>query len=172
MIFRTKWGSFLGKVGAIVFSVGAAATLLFPSFGISLMAIGAALSLPYDIYQIATGKIQLIDNGNGIQINNSSTINSPLVIFGYSIYMKYFSDQKDKFTGTAGGIAAEWIGHNIAYTLLSITSIFGFGKDKLESAKNADIGSIIYSETRNAYRIAFLFIEAFISPLSFWIDFF
>ncbi len=139
---------------------------------------GFSFLVANDIYQIASGNIQpkyvYDETGNivGVEIVNSYKLSLPISIFGYSVYLKYFDEEyKQFFKGTAGGIAAEWFSHNVAYDLFSF---FGLFTDKFDvyksSAKNVNLASSIFGEDRGLYRGIFLGVEFIMSPFSFLVD--
>lgn len=98
-----------------------------------------------DIITVAKGEIHY-DEENA-EIVNSYKVQNPTIILGYSIYLKYFSDNKGYFEGSAGGIAGEWIAHNILYDSLYIPNKLGLvDDDYLNSAMYAGIGRSIFDE--------------------------
>lgn len=124
--------------------------------------------ISHDIYQVASGNVYFDIETN--EIVNSYKVQSYPVVAGYSVYLKYFSSHKDYFTGSSGGIAAEWIGHNIAFDAFSVTSLFGWWTDEKESARQVHLGPSIYSEKRVLYRNVFLIIQAAIDPIGYVYD--
>ena len=103
----------------------------------------------YYIFGTGDGTIAPVRQGDSnLTIQNSSRIKNPLFVFGYSVYLKYFSEQKDSFEGSALGIAFEWEFHNIAYDVATLGDSFGFNTESLkEQAQHADIGPTIYADS-------------------------
>lgn len=110
--------------------------------------------ISWDIYQISQGELNF--NPENGDLNNSHKIQNPFTIYGYSLYMRYISNDKDFFEGSAGGIAAEWIWHNILYDgsylldKLNVKVFFGQDVEKvLGQSKTAGFGSTIFKDTVN-----------------------
>ena len=82
----------------------------------------------------------------GGRIVNSYKVQNPTVVIGYSIHLRFFSDSKDCFDGSAAGIAAEWIVHNVGYDLTYVPSKFGVLETTNIRAADADIGRTIFNE--------------------------
>lgn len=144
---------------------------------IAIVVAAYAVWAVYDLYKVCNN--ELIFNEETGNLDGSSKVQNPSVIFGYSLYMKYVSDYKDYFSGSAGGIAAEWMWHNMLFdgssilNMLDINSIFGESiSDINSSAKTAGFGSSIFRDTidnQSRPEVVFpsLVIERYISPLSF-----
>ena len=146
------------------------------------LVVAYAIWTVVDLCKVFNGVLSF-DEETG-NLNNSNKVQNPSVIFGYSLYMKYASDYKDYFEGSAGGIAAEWIWHNtlfdgsVVLSKLGIDSMFGVSvSDINNSAKTAGFGSSVFRDTidnqsRPEVVYPSLVIEGLISPVSLVYDFY
>lgn len=92
-----------------------------------------------DIYDIANGEISVEETESRIRIVDSYKVQNPSVVIGYSIYLRYFSQHRQSFDGSAAGIASEWIWHNVGFDVTFIPSKFGFWQDYNDRAASLDI---------------------------------
>ena len=123
----------------------------------------------HDINQINSGDVYF-DSVTG-EIINSYKVQNPFVILGYSIQLKYFSEDKEYFSGSASSIYGEWMWHNILFDgfatadSLGIHNIFGYKtSDLLDNAKFVGLGHNIFEEIdRPLVLIPSLIIEGSIS---------
>lgn len=67
------------------------------------------------------------------------------------MFLRYASDHKDSFDGSAAGIAAEWNAHNAAYYWYTYVN-----KDitQADRAYDADVGSTLFSEDNIEVKLA------------------
>jgi hypothetical protein len=147
---------------------------------LTIAVVAYAVWTVVDLCKVYNGELSF-DEETG-NLNNSDKVQNPSVIFGYSLYMKYASDYKDYFDGSAGGIAAEWMWHNALFDASSVLKKIGvntiFGEnvsDIYSSAKTAGFGSSVFRDTidnqsRPEVVYPSLLIEGAISPVSFVYD--
>ena len=108
-----------------------------------------------DIIQFASGNTNSKKPG---EITNSAKIINPLSKLVYLVYYKYF-DKNSSIKGSVIGALFEWECHNAAYELLSafdsVTASLGFHfkfvQDGIESAKNVNLGSSIFTDTGHGF---------------------
>lgn len=126
----------------------------------------------HDIVQIESRDVLFKprENGDGGQVVNSYKVQNPLVIYGYSIYLRYFSEYKNCFDGSAAGIAGEWIVHNVAYDLSFVPSKLGFLKKQNDQAKDADFGRNIYDDGRWYVELFSSGVEFLLNPYAYRYD--
>jgi RHS repeat-associated protein len=105
-----------------------------------------------DISDIVAGDVYFDPNRE--EIINSYKVQNPYVVIGYSIYLKYFSENKEYFSGSASGIYGEWMWHNVIYDGLTITNfigikqIFGYETDELiKKSRFVGLGHNIFEES-------------------------
>ena len=112
------------------------------SFILALMVTLIVAETACDIYKIINKNVYVDSNESNeknVQIENSYLIHTPLVRYGYSIYLNYINeDTKDVINGSSFGVEFEWFCHNIAYYLTR--------KDRF---KSADIGHTIFDDYEN-----------------------
>jgi RHS repeat-associated protein len=139
---------------------------------ISIAAIVYVIWIAHDIYQIASGNVEFIpdEENNGGLIENSYKVQNPTVIYGYSIYLRYFDENRDCFDGSAAGIAAEWIVHNAAYDISYIPSNLGFSSRQNEQAMHANIGRTLYDDGRWYVELPTAGVEFIINPYAYVYD--
>jgi len=139
---------------------------------ITIAAIAYTSWAVHDIYQIASGNVVFIpdDENEGGVIENSYKVQNPTVIYGYSIYLRYFSDNKDCFDGSAAGIASEWIVHNAAFDLSYIPSKLGFLGRQNEQAMHANFGKTVFDDGRWYVEIPSASVEFIINPYAYIYD--
>jgi hypothetical protein len=139
-----------------------------------LVIVAALVWAAQDIYDIASGNVYFkeTDNGDGGQIVNSYKVQNPYVVLGYSIYLRYFSEHKNCFDGSAAGIAAEWIAHNIAFDATYFPSRFGLLEKENESSRHLDLGRTVFNEKRWYVRGFSGIIEYFINPICLIYDYY
>jgi hypothetical protein len=127
-----------------------------------------------DVYDIIAEEVTFIedDHGNGGQIENSYKVQNPSVVVGYSIYLRYFSKHKDCFDGSAGGIADEWLVHNIAYDLTWLPSQFGIWEKANDSAKHVDVGRTVFDDQRWYVVASSRLVESLTNPIAYYYDYF
>lgn len=147
---------------------------------LAILAVGLTIWTAWDVYQIYQGELQF-NPVNG-DLENSHKVQNPATIFGYSLFLKYSSDNTEFFEGCAGGIAAEWIWHNIlfdgSYLLEKIDINEFLGQDVrivLNQSKTAGFGSSIFRDTVNNDSrfwvvIPSLMIEKVLFPISYRYD--
>jgi hypothetical protein len=116
-----------------------------------------------EIIAILTGEVYSKRADGIVTIVNSSKINNPLIIIAYSHYLKYVK-YPDYFTGSASGIAAEWIGHNIAYYGTLPFKSIDFMNRANNSAKHTDLAPAIYKGNGPEMNIVFYGIQYMICP--------
>jgi hypothetical protein len=93
-------------------------------------------------------------DGKAVQIKNSYKIDTPLVQWGYSAYLNYYSEYKDYFVGSTTGMVFEWTLHNLGYEAFNILAKVGdyIGVDTsqvnewMDSCRNVDIGPTIFHD--------------------------
>ena len=98
-----------------------------------------------DIYYLTDAEedekviVEMPESDNGeVEIKNSYKIKTPIVRFGYSLYLNHFNEEtKDYFTGTTFGLEYEWFLHNTAYYL---------SNGKLDNAADLNVGNTIFSD--------------------------
>ena len=129
--------------------------------------INAILELADDLIRVfgdGDEALQIIKSKSNVKIQNSSLVDNPLIILGYSTYLKYFSDCKDFFDGSVLGIAYEWKLHNLAYDSALIAEDFGIDTIELQrKAKDVDLGPTIFYDNHGK----FSFIMEFAFSVSF-----
>lgn len=127
-----------------------------------------------DVIDIVTKEVTFVADKNGVggQIVNSYKVQNPSVIVGYSIYLRYFSEHKNCFDGSSGGIVAEWIVHNIAFNATNIPSKLGFWESENDSAKHVDVGRTIFEDPRWFVVDASRIIERLINPVAYYYDYY
>ena len=145
----------------------------FPILILVIVALYTAWAV-HDVIEIVTEEVKFVEDadGNGGQIENSYKVQNPSVVLAYSIYLKYFSEHKDCFDGSASGIAAEWMAHNVGYDLTVVTSLVGIGEDWNKRAKHADIGRTIFNEKEWYVKYPSIAIETIFNPVSVIYDYF
>ncbi len=145
----------------------------FPILILIIVAVYVAWAAQ-DVYDIVTKEVSFVENaeGNGGRIIDSYKIQNPSVVVGYSIYLKYFSEHKDCFDGSAGGIAAEWIVHNIAYDVTYFPSQLGFWNKANDSAAQVDFGRSIFNDPRWYVVGVSRAVERIINPIAYYYDYF
>jgi RHS repeat-associated protein len=125
-----------------------------------------------DICDIANGEISVEETESGINIVDSYKVQNPSVVIGYSIYLRYFSEHKESFDGSAAGIASEWIWHNVGYDVTVIPSKFGFLQDYNDRAASVDIGRTIFNESNWYVKYPSVVIETVLNPVAVIYDYF
>jgi len=139
---------------------------------IFLIAAAYAIWAAQDIYDIVSGDVYFNEAGDGGQIVDSYKVQNPTVVFGYSIYLRYFSDSKDCFDGSATGIAAEWMVHNIGYDLTFIPSKFGYLQNINDRAIHTDLGRTVFAEDDWYVRYPALAIQIVANPITIIYDYY
>jgi len=127
-----------------------------------------------DVYDIISGDVHFDANstGDGGKIVNSYKVQNPSVVIGYSIYLRYFSEHKDSFDGSAAGIASEWIWHNVGYDITFIPCKFGLLEDYNDRAASADIGRTVFNESNWYVKYPSMVIETVINPVAVIYDYY
>jgi RHS repeat-associated protein len=130
-----------------------------------------------DAGKIVDGEVYF-DSNTG-EIKNSYLIQNPIVMLGYSYYLKYYSSDCTYFSGSYEGIFGEWMGHNLWYNSLKslefvgITSVLSYDVEFLiTSAENSGLGHSIFEETRVGVLAPSLLFMYAASPKSVIIDLF
>lgn len=139
---------------------------------IFLVAAAYAIWAAQDIYDIVSGDVYFNEAGDGGQIVDSYKVQNPTVVFGYSIYLRYFSDSKDCFDGSATSIAAEWMIHNIGYDLTFIPSKLGYLQNINDRAIHTDLGRTVFTEDDWYVRYPTLAIQIVINPITIIYDYY
>ena len=139
---------------------------------ITIAAIAYTVWAVHDIYQIDSGNVVFKPDNEkeGGVIENSYKVQNPTVIYGYSIYLRYFSDNKDCFDGSAAGIASEWIVHNAAFDLSYIPSKLGFLDRQNEQAMHANFGKTVFDDGRWYVEIPSASVEFILNPYAYVYD--
>lgn len=125
-----------------------------------------------DVKTLMSGVVKWDSENNEIQ--NSFLVTNPHAVAIYSVYLKYFSDSKSHFKGSASGIAAEWHAHNLLFYGFVAFNEDGKYAQQIHQAMHAGIGGLIideygiYLESGNRNRL-YVFalshgIEIFLTP--------
>ena len=146
-----------------------------------LIAIGLIFVTVLDIVWIASDVVKVEPTENGtIAIENSQSIVTPWVQWGYSFYLNHIrSDTKNIIKGTTSGVQGEWAAHNLAYYVLSLAKkgadIFGINNSDivayLGAASPANIGATVYNNPKGNIRTGLIVYNIYNSPVAALIDF-
>ena len=134
-------------------------------WGIVVGVVCGIIATINDIYQLARNDEKKVTatktaEGKSVQVSNSIMIITPWVKMGYSIYLNYFSEYKDYFTGSSTGMVFEWVVHNVGFHGFSIIekTKLVFNQDTTtvtkhkESCRNVDLGPTIYHDSGTGMR--------------------